>query len=184
MCIRDRGLGLPPFSQDFFDFIGPTLYPVIQSPGRICCVVQWQCSMRHGISLSQQLTKVKWCKMMKEKSASQLQSALPLCWDNPFVFVSSEHHHSTSQTWSQQHSMYWLYLIFLIFNYQTPHKVYYVCTESWEIPGHTFYHHSPGRHYWSLSAPPASLSTVCTESPGSNPVIPVTILDPLDPVCC
>ena len=101
---------------------------------------------------------------MKVKSISQLESALPLCWDNPFVFVSSEHHHSTSQTWSQQHSIYWLYLIFLIFNYQTPHKVYDVCTEFWQIPGHTFHHHSPGRHYCSLSAPPASLSTVCTVS--------------------
>ncbi len=33
-----QGLGLPHVT--LFDFIGPTLYPVIQSPGRICCVVQ------------------------------------------------------------------------------------------------------------------------------------------------
>ena len=115
------------------------------------------------LSHSQQLTKVK-CYEMRGKSVSQLQSALPPCWDNPFLIISSAHHHSTSQTWSQQHRSYWLYLIFLIFNYQTPHKVYDVCTESWQIPGHTFHHHSPGRHYWSLSAPPASLSTVCTVS--------------------
>ena len=50
----------------------------------------------------QQLTKVK-CLETKGKAVSQLQSALPLCWDNPFLIISSEHHHSHSQTWSQQH---------------------------------------------------------------------------------
>ena len=42
--------------------------------------------------------------------------------------------------------------------------MYDVCTESWQIPGHNFHHHSPGRHYWSPSVTPASLSTVCTVS--------------------
>ena len=105
-----------------------------------------------------------WLQDICKYCASQKKETLYTCWDNPFLIISSEHHHSTSQTWSQQHRIYWLYLIFLIFNYQTPHKVYDVCTKSWQIPGHTFNHHSPGRHYWSLSAPPASLSTVCTVS--------------------
>ena len=131
------------------------------------------------LSHSQQLSSVGFQKM-RGKSVSQLESALPLCWDNPFLIISSAHHHSTSQTWSQQHRIYWLYLIFLIFNYQlSPRCTLFV--RSLDKSRVTLFITTAQADITGVSQ---HLPPVCPQfvqspvSPRSHPVIPVTISDP------